>query len=293
MPNKQYPISGKITERLTTQFYTEGPGLDEAGNLYFTTITGGIIMKCPPGGTPEQWATGGHPNGQRILSNGDHLVCDGKTSEVIRFNSEGQQIKVAVGGTIAGLPIQQPNDLAVDEGHGFYFTDSTRHDGKVFYVGFDGHKKAIAHHLDFPNGIVLTPDKKALLVAESYQNRILFIRLQEAGVAQGKPEVFATLPQNDKPHDPDNAVETGNLPDGLALDASGNLWVAHYGMQALQVVSPSGALITSVDTGIPATSNLCFSADYQQVFVTGGLNEPGPGLVHTLTIMRITGSNIN
>ena len=288
MLNKRTQLSGTITARLTTHFYTEGPGVDKAGNLYFTTITGGKIMKLTPGGTLEEWATGGYPNGQRILSNGDHLVCDSKTGEVVRFASNGQRIRTEARGAIAGLPINQPNDLAIDEDHGFYFTDSTRHDGKVFYSGFGGSQKVVAYPLDYPNGIVLTPDRKALLVAESYRNRILRIRLQEVGVAQGKPEVFIELPRNNAPYDSDNVAETGNLPDGLALDRFGNLWVAHYGMQALQVVSLSGALMASLDTGIPATSNLCFSTDYKHVFVTGGIKEPGPGLVHTLTIRRMT-----
>ena len=291
--NKQDVLSGTITTRLATPFYTEGPGLDEAGNVYFTTITGGRIMKLAPGGAPEEWATGGYPNGQRILSNSDHLVCDSKTGEVVRFDPDGQRIKAEAKGVIAGLPINQPNDLAIDEDHGFYFTDSTRHDGKVFYVGFDGKQKVVAQRLDYPNGIVLTPDRDVLLVAESYQNRILLIRLSEVGVAQGKPEVLIDLPRNNAPYDPENVAKTGNLPDGLALDRAGNLWVAHYGMQALQVISPSGKRIASIDTGIPATSNLCFSTpDAEQVIVTGGTKEPGPGLVHTLTIERMKDSTI-
>lgn len=277
-------ITARITKRLTTQFYTEGPGIDKAGNLYFTTITGGKIMRLRQEGIPETWAVCGYPNGQRLLANGDHLVCDCKTGEVLRFDPKGWQIKIEAGGKIDGQPVKLPNDLAVDEAYGFYFTDSTRHDGKIFYAGFDGDKKLIAQGLDYPNGIVLTPDKKMLLVAESYKNRILLIRLEDVGVAWGKPEVFAVLPQNPRPLDPSNLAQTGNLPDGLALDLQGNLWVAHYGMQALQVVSPSGELITSIDTGIPATSNLCFFPDYKNLIVTGGKNEPGPGLIHKLTI---------
>jgi len=284
MQNEENKISAKITNRLPTRFYTEGPGLDAVGNLYFTTITGGKIMKLTPEEELEEWASCGYPNGQRILPNGDHLVCDCKRSEVIRFSAEGKQIKVEAGGSIEELPVNLPNDLAVDGENGFYFTDSTRHNGKVFYVSFDGTKNVVAHSLDYPNGIVLTPDKKALLVAESHKNRIISIPLQEAGVTRRRIEVFVNLPQNPKPLDLNNLVATGNLPDGLALDADGNLWIAHYGMQALQVVSPSGELITSIDTGIPATSNLCFSLDYKKVFVTGGKNEPGPGLIHTLTI---------
>lgn len=139
--------------------------------------------------------------------------------------------------------------------------------------------------LIYPNGIVLSADKKYLLIAESYQNRILFIRLEDVGYASANPEVFADLPKNEKPTDPDNLVETGNLPDGLALDREGNLWVAHYGMQALQIIDLSGNFITSIDTGIPATSNLCFSTpDDKTIIISGGIDEPGPGLIHKILI---------
>lgn len=284
MPNNRLSLSATIIDRLSVPFYTEGPALDTSGTLYFTTVRGGKICRSTHPGHSEDWAGCGYPNGQRILANGDHLVCDSQTGEVIRFDPQGQRLATEVGGTIGGRPIQVPNDLAVDQAHGFYFTDSVRHDGAVFYVDFNGRTTLVADRLDFPNGIVLTPDKAALRVAESYRNRILTIQLQEVGIPAGKPEVFAMLPANPKPFDPDHPEETGNLPDGLALDGSGNLWVAHYGMQALQVISPSGEVIASIDTGIPATSNLCFAPNYKKVHVTGGKKEPGPGLVHTLIL---------
>jgi gluconolactonase len=263
-----------------SEFYTEGPAFDKEGNIYFTTLTGGKILKVNPEGITSVWAETPSPNGQRILANGDHLVCDSQLGKVIRFDALGEIIEKAAFGKIEDIIIQTPNDLAVDEENGFYFTDSLRHVGVVFYKGFDGTARIVARNIDYPNGIVLSADRKYLLVAESYQNRIILIKLTDAGYASGKPEVFAELPMNDKPMDPDHLATTGNLPDGLALDKEGKLWVAHYGMQALQVIDAAGNHITSIDTGIPATSNLCFSTpDYKSIIVSGGIKEPGPGLM--------------
>lgn len=278
----------KLLERIpivNSAFYTEGPAIDKEGNLYFTTLTGGKIMKVSPEGITTVWAETASPNGQRILSNGDHLVCDSQLGKVIRFDASGKKIEDAAFGTFEDITIQTPNDLAIDEDNGFYFTDSVRHVGVVFYKGFDGTERIIANNIDFPNGIVLSADKQYLLVAESYQNRILFIRLEDIGYTSAKPEVFAHLPKNEKPMDPDNLPVTGNLPDGLALDKEGKLWVAHYGMQALQVIDTAGNHITSIDTGIPATSNLCFpKPNYKTIIVSGGINEPGPGLIHKIML---------
>ncbi len=267
-------------------YYSEGPVIDNEGNIYFTTLTGGKIMKTTPDGETSAWAVAVRPNGQGILSNGDHLVCDTQSGKVIRFDSSGKKIGDAAFGKIEDAIIQTPSDLFIDEENGFYFTDSLRNVGVVYYKGFDGSESIISKNIDYPNGIVLSEDKKCLYVAESYKNRILIISLDDIGHSSVKPEVFADLPTNDKPKDPDNLPITGNLPDGLALDKEGNLWVAHYGMQALQVLDPSGKYITSIDTGIPATSNLCFSIpDFKSIIVSGGINEPGPGLINKITIL--------
>ena len=103
------------------------------------------------------------------------------------------------------------------------------------------------------------------------------IELVEPGHMKGDVGVFATLPFNTANR------ETGNLPDGIAFDPAGRLWVAHYGMQAVHVISPSGDLLATYDTGIPLTSNICFSGS--DIIVTGGFDEPGPGRVSKIQII--------
>ena len=49
-----------------------------------------------------------------------------------------------------------------------------------------------------------------------------------------------------------------NQPDGMALDLEGRLWVAHYGMKAVHVLSPAGKLLGTYDGGNVTTSNVCF-----------------------------------
>ena len=65
-----------------------------------------------------------------------------------------------------------------------------------------------------------------------------------------------------------------NQPDGIALDAEGNLFVAHYGMRQVQVVSPEGKLIRSYPGGNLTTSNVAFAGPkMDRLYMTGG--EPG------------------
>lgn len=90
------------------------------------------------------------------------------------------------------------------------------------------------------------------------------------GLEDGTYEVFADLPKHI------SGDQQKNLPDGLALGKNGELLVAHYGMQAVQVLSSIGALETSIDSGMLLTSNLCFLTE-DSLLVTGGHAEPGPG----------------
>src|SRR5690606_30458812 len=112
--------------------------------------------------------------------------------------------------------------------------------------------------LDYPNGLALSKADDRLFVAESYQNRILEFKVAHPGRAT-QCRVFAQLPVNT------NKQPAGNLPDGLKLDTTGNLWVAHYGMGALQVLDDSGRLVATIPTGVPLTSNLCFLNEYPRV----------------------------
>lgn len=272
------PLAVTVSPIMEHEYYTEGPVIDSLGRLYYTDLQGGKVWKND-GGRSIVWATGLTPNGQAILENGHHLICDSRRSCVLEYGVHGGERSVFVEGKIDHLKIQCPNDIIIDQLNGIYFTDSIRKNGAVFFVGFDGRKKVVADQVDFANGLVLLPDRSALLVAESYQNRILKIELMGPGLPKGTPEVFCNLPVNP------NRVETGNLPDGLTLDATGRLWVAHYGMGALQVISPEGELLVTYATEIPLTSNVCFWKD--SVVVTGGFDEPGPGRVVKLDFSGI------
>lgn len=261
--------------------YTEGPAVDGAGNRYVTTLTGGKILRLDPSGGCAVWARADCPNGQVILPDGAHWVCDTRRVAIARFNPDGSPAGEVLRGRCAGVVVHCPNDLLVDSDQNLYFTDSVRERGKVFFVGADGRERVVATGIDYANGLALSPDETRLYVAESHRNRILMLDLNEPGHCRKPPDVFAPLPV----HPSGNPL--GNLPDGLAIDHRGRLWVAHYGLGAVQVLSEGGEVLASLETHLPLTSNLCFLEDApprQTLLVTGGYGEPGPGGVVLLTV---------
>lgn len=257
-------------------FYTEGPVVDALGNVFFTTLAGGKIVKLNGDKTQTHWAETVCPNGQIILDNGDHLVCDSKLGAIVRYNADGKLSDKVVDGVCAGEAVTTPNDLIADEYGNIYFTDSVRHHGKVYFLSTTGQQRIVARDLDYPNGLALSKDQQTLFVAESYRNRILAFDLSEPGTADGSARVFASLPTHS------SGDVTRNLPDGIKTDDENNLWVAHYGMGMLQVLSPGGALVQSIPTGMDLTSNLFIRG--RQVIITGGHSEPGPGAVVEIEI---------
>jgi gluconolactonase len=207
------------------------------------------------------------------------LVCDSAEGAIVRFDHTSNPTGTLFNGQCAGHAVRCPNDLIEDRHGNVFFTDSVRESGKVFKVGKDGSQQCIAAGLDYPNGLALSPDQSLLYVAESYQNRVLTISLSEEAVRL--VSVWAVLPG----HHSGRPVD--NLPDGMATDAEGRVWVAHYGMGAIQVFSPEGMLLASLDTALPLTSNLCFVSDQphrKSVLITGGYAEPGPGAVLMMTV---------
>ena len=250
-----------------TNDYTEGVVVDRDGNIYFSH--GAKITRVTPGGEAADWCETGAPNGHKILSDGEHLVCDGDRHAVLRLAVDGAVLGNAAAGRSGDLDIRTPNDLTLDPAGGFYFSDSVPETGAVHYVAPDGSMQVVARDIDFANGVALSADRTRLYVAESLKNRILEIRLRRPGVPEGAPRVFADLPANTE-----RPGTEFNQPDGMAFDADGRLWVAHYGMQAIHVLSPEGRLLATYDGGNRLTSNLCFAGpDFATIYTTGG--EPG------------------
>jgi gluconolactonase len=267
------PKTVKAVEVLTVPSYCEGVVFDHEGNGYISH--GRYITKFSLDGSHSIWAETGAPNGHKILADGSHLVCDASHHAVLRLSADGKMLEPASKES-EGKPLRGPNDLTLDTPNaGFYFTDPGDSSienpiGTVHYVDHNGVTLLIDKGLAYPNGLVLRPDGKTLLVAESQKNRVLEYEVLSPGRV-GPRKVFAELPAKD----PEQG-QKDNQPDGMALDEAGNLYVAHYGMKQVQVLDPQGKLVARYDGGNVTTSNVAFGGPQRdQLFVTGGL-EYGP-----------------
>jgi hypothetical protein len=81
--------------------------------------------------------------------------------------------------------------------------------GKIALVAPDGEAREVADGLAFPNGMVVTPDNRTLIVAESFAGRLTAFDIDEDGSLSNR-----------------RTWADGIAPDGICLDADGCIWAS-------------------------------------------------------------------
>jgi sugar lactone lactonase YvrE len=103
--------------------------------------------------------------------------------------------------------------------------------GLIAVVTPDGLVKQVAGNLAFPNGMVVTPDSRTLVVAESYAGRLTAFDI-EPDASLVNRRVWADL---------------GNAaPDGLCLDDEGAIWYADVPHRQCVRVREGGEVLQTV-----------------------------------------------
>ena len=82
--------------------------------------------------------------------------------------------------------------------------------GYIKLVTPDGQLRQVAGDIQFPNGMVITPDDRTLIISESFARRLTAFDIDADGELSNR-RVFAE----------------GLGPDGICLDADGAVWARH------------------------------------------------------------------
>ncbi|WP_298849366.1 SMP-30/gluconolactonase/LRE family protein [uncultured Ruegeria sp.] len=242
--------------------FLEGPSFDREGNLWVTDIPYGRIFKIAPNG---EWTLvtqhDGWPNGLKIHKDGRVFIADYKNG-IMCLDPETGRVEPVIWHRHSEH-FRGCNDLVFDAQGRLYFTDqgqSGMHmpNGRVFRYDFE------AERLDLlidtgqsPNGLVLNEHEDVLYVAMTRGNSVWRLPLMADG-GVSKVGVYLQL--------------SGGLsgPDGMALDQSGGLWVAHAGNGCVWGFSKTGEpqYRLKSSTGM-TTTNLAFGGENNsEVFIT-------------------------
>jgi gluconolactonase len=198
--------------------HPEGLAFDKDGNLWCGGEQG-QIYKIDPLGTSIELVTSteGFSLGMAFDSEENLYVCDNMHKAVFKLNTKTNELQLFSNGS-GRENMRIPNYPVVDHQRGcLYVSDS--HDPHergpgVWKIDLTTGKTEWWYQqpMQFANGLALTLDDQYLLVAETFANRISRIPILEDGSA-GVIEEIATIDA---------------LPDGLAVDTEGNIYVSCY-----------------------------------------------------------------
>lgn len=141
----------------------------------------------------------------------------------------------------------------------------------LYLIDLDGTVRIVHPAIKLTNGMGFSPDGKLLYHADSGDRTVY---------------VYGVLPNGDLIDRRPFATVSGGLPDGLAVDATGTIWlaVAHAGQVLL--FSPDGSLIKRLEFPVPMTTSLCFGGDdMRDLYVVSGSD--GTGRNDAGTIFRL------
>jgi sugar lactone lactonase YvrE len=226
--------------------YVESPRWHD-GRLWFAHWGTGEIVAVDLDGNSEVTGYGppkvnaaapGHSLGWSIdwLPDG-RLLVTGK--ELLRREPDGTMVRHA---DLGGIGEHGWNEILVD-GRGNIYLNSIRfgflageppRHGIIALVTPDGEVRQVAGDLEFPNGMVVTPDNKTLIVSESFAGRLTAFDIAADGSLSNR-RVWAE----------------GLAPDGICMDAEGVIWVqtAATFRHSRRDGAPAGAVVRIQEGG--------------------------------------------
>lgn len=157
------------------------------------------------------------PAGLDFLSDGSLILVSAMDSRLLRYADGGLSEYADLSGHTTGWL----NDFAVDPSDrifvgnfGYDFVGGEERKSTCLHrVDPNGAVSTAAEGVDFPNGAVVIDDGRTLVVAETWEARLLAFDLSEDGELTNR-RIFADL--------------AGRQPDGICADAEGGIWTGIY-----------------------------------------------------------------
>jgi sugar lactone lactonase YvrE len=230
------------------------------GRLWFSNWGTRQIVAVDPDGSSEVvgegsdglgWATNWLPDG-RMLVTGPHLT---------RIEPDGSRVLHA---DLSDISPHGWSEITVD-GRGNAYVNTINFDfaefnealtsgkapGKIALVTQEGEAREAANELAFPNGMVVTPDNKVLVVAESFAARLTAFDIADDGTLSRR-RVWAE----------------GVAPDGICLDADGCIWASTaHGANDCARFREGGEVLERIQLDGPCFATMLGGPDRRTLFM--------------------------
>lgn len=233
--------------------FGEGPRW-RGGRLWFSDFYDHAVKTLDESGVVRtELEIDDQPSGLGWLPDGRLLVVAMHRRQLLRVDRDGVRLHA----DLSGIAAYHANDMVVDgQGRayvgnfGFALDEALVSRGvesvladhptaSLARVDPDGRVSEAAADLHFPNGCVITPDGRTLIVAETLAMRLTAYDIDADGSLSNR-RLWASVGMR--------------APDGICLDAGGHVWIANAIAQECVLVAPGGEVIATV-----ATSQPCFA----------------------------------
>ena len=246
-------------------YYGDGPRWRD-GRLWFSDFFAHAVYSVSlAGDLRTEVKIDDQASGLGWMPDGSLLVVSMTKRQVLRRSLEG---KIAVHADLSHIAGGPCNDMVVDSkgrayvgnfGYDLYADKRSAQaiiadhpTAKLACVTPDGSAQVAAEDIDIPNGTVITPDGKTLIIGETFGGRLTAFDIGADGSLGNRRVWAATSPR---------------MPDGIALDAKGRVWMAHPFAPECVLYAEGGDVVEVIDTGMPCFACMLGGDDGRSLFM--------------------------
>ncbi|MFZ0660208.1 MAG: SMP-30/gluconolactonase/LRE family protein [Candidatus Binataceae bacterium] len=255
----------------------EAPRADAQDRLYFSDVPNGGVYRRNPDGKIDTVIPKRRGVGGMMFNAGGGLVTTGRG--LILFDETTGKSRDLFA-EWEGKPLMGLNDLTTDDQGSVYtgslsfdpLSNNTPKPGSLFRVDAPGRATKLWDGIQVTNGLGLSPDRKLLYHSDS-PTQAVWVYDVAADRSVRDRRIFAKLP--------------AGMPDGLAVDAEGGVWVA--AVRSGEVVHIGADATVKKRIKFPATmvTSLTFGGrDLMDLYVVTADNTEHPDRKGTIFKMR-------
>jgi len=248
-------------------YFGEGPRWHE-GRLWFSDFYVKAVKSVSLAGDGRtEFEVDDQSSGLGWMPDGSMLIVSMTRRQVLRRSPAGE---MSVHADLNGIAAFHCNDMVVDA-HGRAYVGNFGFDldaemtsrgveavitdhptAKLALVLPDGAVSVAADDMHFPNGPVITPDGKTLIIGETLGGVLTAFDIAADGALSNRRVWASTWPR---------------VPDGIALDADGAIWIANPIAPECVRIAEGGEVLEVVETGQPCYACMLGGDDGKTLFM--------------------------
>jgi sugar lactone lactonase YvrE len=259
---------GRTTRVLADGLYFgEGPRWHD-GRLWLSDFYAHAVKSVSlAGDLRTEFEIDDQPSGLGWMPDGSMLIVSMTKRQLLRRTPDGT---IAVHADLGHIATFHCNDMVVDSRGGAYVGNfgfdldaemaargvqsvlASHPTAKLAYVAPDGTTRVAADDMHFPNGPVITPDGKTLILGETFGAVLTAFDIGPEGELSNRRVWAPTAPA---------------VPDGICLDADGAIWVANPVAPQCLRIAEGGEVLEVIDTGKPCYACMLGGDDGKTLFM--------------------------